>query len=71
MSKFGMDFCIKQNLNMISFFQGTLGVMVIGIENGHSDSSSNPGQGCLYSHSVNTRGKNVRPVIFHPVMDKL
>ena len=45
------------------------GVMVIVIGNGHSDTSSNPGRDCI-SHSTNTLGKGMNPVILPPAMGK-
>ena len=43
------------------------GVMVIIVGNGHGDMSSNPG--CI-SHSTNTLGKGMNPIILPPAMGK-
>ena len=48
---------------------GDRGVMVIVVGNGHDDSSSNPGRDCI-SHSTNTLGKGMNPIILLPAMDK-
>ena len=45
---------------------GARGVMVIVVGNGHGDSSSNPG----ISHSTNTLGKGMNPIILPPAMGK-
>ena len=42
------------------------GVMVIVIGNGHGDTSSNPGR--EWSHSTNTLGKDMNPIILPPAM---
>ena len=42
--------------------------MVVG--NGHGDMSSNPGLDISFSHSTNTLGKGMNPVILPPAMDK-
>ena len=41
--------------------------MVIVVGNGHGDTSSNPGQD---SHSTNTIGKGMNPIILSPAMGK-
>ena len=46
------------------------GVMVIVVGNGHGDSSSNPGKNDWISHSTNTLGKGVNPIILPPAMGK-
>ena len=43
--------------------------MVIVIGNGHDNMSSNPGQDCI-SHSTNTIGKCMNPIILPPAMGK-
>ena len=43
------------------------GVMVIIVENGYSDQSSNPGEDCI-SHSTDTFSMN--PIILPPFMGK-
>ena len=48
---------------------GACGVMVTVIENGHSDLSSNPRQGCPHFHCV--LGKDINPIILPPSLDKL
>ena len=48
---------------------GAHGVMVIVVENGHGDTSSNPGRDCI-SHCTNTLGKGMNPIILPPVMGK-
>ena len=47
---------------------GARGVQVTIIENGHGDSSSNPRQGI--SHSANTLGKGINPVILPTALSK-
>ena len=42
-------------------------VIVAGI--GHGDTSSNPGTDCI-SHSTNTLGKGMNPIILPPAMGK-
>ena len=42
-------------------------VIVAGI--GHGDTSSNPGL-IAFSHSTNTLGKGINPIILPPAMDK-
>ena len=53
-----------------SFAEGARGVMVNIIGNGHGDASSNPGGDCI-SHSTNTLGKGMNPIILPPAMGKL
>ena len=46
--------------------------MVIIVENGHGDTSSNPGfanPDCIL-HSTNTLGKGMNPIILPPAMGK-
>ena len=44
-------------------------VIIIGYR--HNDSSSNPRQGCLhFSHSANTLGKGMHPIILPSVIGK-
>ena len=45
------------------------GVIVIVLENGPYDTSSNPGRDCI-SHSANTLGKCMNPIILPPAMWK-
>ena len=45
------------------------GVMVIVVGNGHDDMNSNPGRDCI-SHSTNTLGKGMNPIILPPAMGK-
>ena len=50
---------------------GARGVMVIVVGNGHGDTSSNPGWDWLhFSHSTNTFGKGMNPIILPPAMGK-
>ena len=44
-------------------------VIVIVVGNGHGDTSSNPGRDCI-SHSTNTLGKGMTPIILPPAMRK-
>ena len=44
--------------------------MVIVVGNGHGDMSSNPGQIDCISHSTNTIGKGINPIIIPPAMGK-
>ena len=45
------------------------GVMVIVVGNGHGNTSSNPGRDCI-SHSTNTLGDGMNPIILPPAMGK-
>ena len=45
------------------------GVMVIFVGNGHGNTSSNPGRDCI-SHSADTLGKGMNPIILPPAMGK-
>ena len=47
---------------------GARGVVVIAVGNEHGDTSSNPGRD--FSHSTNTLGKGMNPIILPPAMDK-
>ena len=49
----------------ISVYGGARGVMVIVAGIGHGDTSSNP-----ISHSTNTLGKGMNPIILPPAMGK-
>ena len=51
----------------LKLYVGACGVMVIVVGNGHGDTSSNPD--CI-SHSTNTLGKGVNPIILPPAMGK-
>ena len=57
----------NNSINYSSYFGGARGVMVIVVGNGHGDSSSNPD--CI-SHSTNTLGKGMNPIILPPAMGK-
>ena len=48
----------------------TRGVMVIVVGIGQGDTSSNPGQDWLHSHSTNALGKGMNPIILPPAMGK-
>ena len=50
-------------------YGGARGVMVIVLGNRHGDTSSNPGRDCI-SHSTNTLGKGMNPIILPPAMGK-
>ena len=50
-------------------YKNARGVMVIVLENGHDDMSSNPGRDCIL-HSTNTLGKGMNPIILPPAMGK-
>ena len=52
-----------------STISGARGVIVIVVGNGHGDTSSNPEQDCI-SHSSNTLGKGMNPIILTPAMCK-
>ena len=52
----------------VPYSGGARGVMVIVVENGHGDTSSNPGRNWL--HSSNTIGKSMNPIILPPAMGK-
>ena len=53
-----------------TFFGGACGVMVIVVGNGHGESSSNPDETNCISHSINTLGKGINPIILPPAMGK-
>ena len=44
--------------------------MVIVVGNGHGDTSSNPDEIDYISHSTNTLGKAMNPIILPPAMGK-
>ena len=44
--------------------------MEIILGNGHSDTSSNPGKVNHITHSTNTFGKDMNPIILPPAMGK-
>ena len=46
------------------------GVMVIVIGNGHSDTGSNLDETNCISHSTNTLGKGMNPIILPPAMGR-
>ena len=46
------------------------GVMVIVVGNGHGDTSSNLDETDCISHSTNTLGKGMNPMILPPAMGK-
>ena len=46
------------------------GVVVIVVGNGHGDTSSNPDETDCISHSTNTLGKDMNPIILPPAMGK-
>ena len=54
---------------MVIVVGGARGVMVIVVGIEHDDTSSNPGRDCI-SHSTNTLGKGMNPIILPPAMDK-
>ena len=47
---------------------GARGVMVIVVGNGHGDASSNLDETDCISHSTNTQGKGMNPIILPPAM---
>ena len=49
---------------------GARDVMVIVVGNGHGDMSSNPETDCI-SHSINTPGKGMNPIILPQAMGKI
>ena len=60
---------LSQQLTDI-FDGGARGVMVIVAGYGHGDTSSNPDETDCISHSTNTLGKGMNPVILPPAMGK-
>ena len=60
-----VDFAVPANHRIK--LGGARGVMVIVVGNVHGDTSSNPD--CI-SHSTNTLGKGVNPIILPPAMGK-
>ena len=53
---------------IIKHYGVACGVMVIIVGNGHGDTSSNSGRD--WSHSTNTLGKGMNPIILPPAMNK-
>ena len=53
-----------------SGFEGARGVVVIVVGNGHGDTSSNLDETDCISHSTNTLGKGMNPIILPPAMGK-
>ena len=49
---------------------GARGVIVIVVGNGHGDSSPTLGETDCISHSTNTLGKGMNPIILPPAMGK-
>ena len=49
---------------------GACGVMVIVIGNGHGDTRSNLDETDCISHSTNTLGKGMNPIVLLPAMGK-
>ena len=49
---------------------GARDVIVIVVGNGHDDTTSNPGRDCI-THSTNTLGKGMNPIILPPTMAKI
>ena len=49
--------------------RGARGVMVIVVGNGDGNTSSNPRRDCI-SHSTDTLGKGMNPIILPPAMGK-
>ena len=49
---------------------GASGVMVIVVGNGHGNTSSNLDETDCISHSTNTLGKGMNPIILLPAMGK-
>ena len=58
-----------RNISQVAF-GGARGVMVIVIGNGHGDTSSNLDETDCISHSTNTLGKDMNPIILPPAMGK-
>ena len=58
------------NTNLKSLLGGDRGVMVIVIGNGHGDTSSNLDEADRISHSLNTLGKGLNPVILPPAVGR-
>ena len=52
------------------YLGGARGVMVIIVGNGHGNMSSNPDETDCISHSTNTLGKSMNPIILPPAMGK-
>ena len=50
--------------------QFRISIMVIVVGNGHGDTSSNPDEADCISHSTNTLGKGMNPIILPPAMGK-
>ena len=54
----------------LSISHGARDVMVIVVGNGHGDMSSNQDETDCISHSTNTLGKGMNPIILPPAMGK-
>ena len=64
------DILLRHFTQSIIKIGGARGVMVIVVENGHDNTSSNPGESDCISHSTNTLGKGMNPIILPPDMGK-
>ena len=58
------------HLYVVTTFGGARGVVVIIVGNEQRDTSSNPGKTDCISHSTNTLGKGMNPIILPPAMGK-
>ena len=61
---------IKCSFTSDIYIGGARGVIVIVVGNEHGDTSSNPGRTHCISHSTNTLGKGMNPIILLPAMGK-
>ena len=68
MSRLVCELFPPKPLPKTDFDGGARGVVVIAVGNEHGDTSSNPGRD--FSHSTNTLGKGMNPIILPPAMDK-
>ena len=62
--------CCLGGARVVMVIGGARGVMVIFVENGHGDVNSNLDEIYCISHSTNTLGKGMNPVILPSAMGK-
>ena len=67
-----MHFIVPRNLfiGRSTYYGSARSVMVIVVGNGHGDTSSNLDETDCISHSTNTLGKGINPIILPPAIGK-
>ena len=61
---------LEYYLELVNLEESARGVMVIVVGNGHGDTGSNLDETDCISHSTNTLGKGMNPIILPPAMGK-